>query len=240
MGFGTACNIGVSHSTGDVLFFLNPDTLLIEKSLSFTLFENVLNMNKVGIIGLNVSAETRLDFSAGYFPNIFSEVLSVFLVYRVFEAYIVAHRKNRTLNQFLNVDWVMGSALLIKREIFSLVGGFDPKYFLYYEEMDLCYKVKCRGYNNVYLFTQKIHHKGSVTQRDNYLDFTYNYYSGKYRFIKNSFTGNMQNYYKITFHLHNIFLMIFSFILIPANSKKYIGKIRGLVKVTKRIIFSGY
>ena len=64
------------------------------------------------------------------------------------------------------VDWVVGAALLVRREILAQVGGFDEGYFMYSEELDLCRRIKAAGWQIVYLPTaQIIHHEGKSSEQ---------------------------------------------------------------------------
>lgn len=61
------------------------------------------------------------------------------------------------------VDWVMGAAMLIRREAFDLVGGFDERYFLYWEDADLCHRLRDRGQTTRYVPGARVWHPGGLS-----------------------------------------------------------------------------
>ena len=65
-----------------------------------------------------------------------------------------------------DVDWVVGAALMVRREVLAQIGGFDEGYFMYSEELDLCRRIKEAGWRIVYLPTaQIIHHEGKSSEQ---------------------------------------------------------------------------
>jgi len=66
--------------------------------------------------------------------------------------------KNDFYQQQQKSDWLSGSCLLINKNLFAKIDGFDEKYFLYVEDVDLCYKVKQAGYDNFYLPLKAVTH----------------------------------------------------------------------------------
>ncbi len=70
-------------------------------------------------------------------------------------------------SEIKKVDWVSGAAMMIKKEIFNCVGGFDENFFLYYEDADLCKRIRNSGYNIYYYpFVSIIHLKGENIKQD--------------------------------------------------------------------------
>lgn len=183
LGFGKACNKAAELSENEILFFLNPDTL-IENDLIKKINEFIIPelYQKNLIAGLNVNSNKFFDFSAGYFPNLFFEIKNIFLVGRFLEALII---KIKTLfAQPINVDWVMGSAIIMRKDLFDKVSGFAPEFFLYFEEMDLCKRIKNLGYEVKYFHQIKVNHLGSIGSKKNYYFFTKMFYKGKLIFLK--------------------------------------------------------
>ena len=78
----------------------------------------------------------------------------------------VKSRRIRWPTSGQEVDWVVGAALLVRREILAQIGGFDEGYFMYSEELDLCRRIKEAGWQIVYLPTaQIIHHEGKSSEQ---------------------------------------------------------------------------
>ncbi len=130
IGFGAANNIGVSVARGSLIGFLNPDTFwegekLPNISRSFSSYSNG------GVLGLGLidGKGERETWSAGRFPTLFRIVWN-----NIAGGYF--------LGQDESVEWVSGGALFIRKDVFQGIGGFDERFFLYFEDVDLCVRVK--------------------------------------------------------------------------------------------------
>jgi GT2 family glycosyltransferase len=237
IGFGKACNLAVKHSRGELLFFLNPDTTIKEnilKRMNEEMEKHSLDYNK-NILGFNVSNQKLFDFSAGIFPNYFIEFLNVFSIGRFAEAAFVKIRSVFSSNKVLRLDWVMGSSLLIGRESFLKIGGFDPNFFLYFEEMDLCRRAKNNDMSVLYFRDIRIDHIGSVSAKKNYYFFTKMFYKGKLLFLKKH-SKNLQFYiFQVLLFFHIIFQIVFMYFLMLKNSKKSLGKIRAFREILSNL-----
>lgn len=143
VGFGRANNLGAKAATGDYLFFLNPDTELLSPTLEPLLaaFEN--KALQVGAAGLNLINEFgEADTAAGNFPgrlDLLKELFPArFFPYRL--------RTKKITNDLLAVDYISGADLMMPRVVFEKLGGFDPDFFLYYEETELQFRLQKAGY----------------------------------------------------------------------------------------------
>jgi GT2 family glycosyltransferase len=217
LGFGGACNKAATKAEKEILLFLNPDTL-IEYDLINKLSEYVLPeiYQKNLIAGLKVNSEKIFDFSAGYFPNIIFEIMNIFLIGRWFEAFLVKV-KTLFINQPVSLDWVMGSAIIMSKDLFEKLSGFAPEYFLYFEEMDICKRAKLLGYDVKYYHQIEVNHLGSVGSKKNYYFFTKMFYKGKLTFLKKHNSN-----FKFKIYSYIIRLQFYSQILFwTFMSKKY-------------------
>lgn len=231
IGFGQGCNYGANKAKGKIFCFLNPDTII-----SDNIFPAIINMmkndNSIGITGPGLNNNNKhFDYSAGLFPNIILELLNVFFLGRYAEAHYLKSLTEKNKNSPINVEWVMGAALFIKKEVFELVGGFDKAYFLFFEELDLCYKVLKSGFKIVYFPFLSLQHLGSVTVKKDYAFFTRLFYKSKLIFIKKNYSG----FYKFLIELL-VLLQIYSQLILwsviyPLNKDKSRGKIKGLLAV---------
>jgi GT2 family glycosyltransferase len=191
-GFGYGNNIGVEKSNNEILFFLNPDTILtccISKD-TIEIFKN----NKKYLLAYKlIDKNYRNNNTIGVFPqiNIFLNLLIKFL-FNLNPIFI-----NQTfLNNFI---WPWGAAFSIERDQFVNSGGFDENIFLCNEEADLAIRIKERKVKILNL--PIIHLEGHTTQVSierhiEYLKSTF-YYLNKHNFSKLKF---IQNFY-ILFHL---------------------------------------
>lgn len=145
-GFSDGCNLGARNSTGQILFFLNPDCRFEGGSLHPLLkrFEADAVLAALGPRMLNSRGE--LEFSFDRFPGIFGEALLKAKKYFSPRWPRVQRAVYRGFDRFHWVDWVTGGALLARREAFFQVGGFDDGFFLYFEDTDLCKRLHQAGF----------------------------------------------------------------------------------------------
>lgn len=233
IGFGNACNLAVKKSSGKWLFFLNPDTIIKDNIFQEIYIELNKDCEKKGIIGLNVNSSKIMDYSAGYFPNYLFEILNICLLGRYFEAICVKINGIISRTKKLNVDWVMGAALFIEKQLFEEINGFDPDYFLYFEEMDLCKRVINKELPVNYFSNIKIEHRGGASSKRNYYFLTKMFYKGKLLFIKKHSKESAFSIYKILFLFTIINQIAFWWILKFTNKEKSSGKIRAFREILK-------
>lgn len=144
-GFGKANNAGVKESTGEYIFLLNPDTICHDNSIE-KLFHCLKADKTIGVIGPNlINAESEPTHSfrrAG--DGIITELnFALFgIPYKIL--YGSDFEYNYSNNQ-LDVAYSCGAAMMMKRETFDKVGGFDETFFMYYEDQDLCNRIKKTG-----------------------------------------------------------------------------------------------
>ncbi len=165
-GFGYGNNRAAEIANGGYLFFLNNDAVLIENTpqiLSLFLDEN----KNVGAVGPKLEyPDKRFQLSFGWAPSIINEWRTRRLQNRLqmrYDKYI--NFVNRYYNKVTEVDWVTGAALMIRRNIFEEVKGFDEKYFMYFEDSDLCKRIKNLGYKICYFPDTTVVHQANATVR---------------------------------------------------------------------------
>ena len=159
IGFGRANNEGVKIAKGQNLFFLNPDTLLLNNAIKILSNEldNNLNYGACGGNLLNENLEPTRSFRR-QFPDILW-ILEHTFFFNIPE--LIRYGKNRFfnhLNKKMNVSYIVGADLMIKKELFDQIGGFNPAFFMYYEEIELCFRVKEKGFKVVSIPEASIQH----------------------------------------------------------------------------------
>lgn len=153
-GFGNACNIGAKRAKADVILFLNSDTILFENTVdaAFSFFKNQKNIGAMGVRQLLKDGKLDAGCKRG-FPTpltalyYFLGLSKIFPKSRHFGAYQQTFIDERSV-EF--VDCISGAFMLISKDVFRLVGGFDEDYFLYGEDVDICYRLKQAGFKNLY------------------------------------------------------------------------------------------
>jgi GT2 family glycosyltransferase len=162
-GFAAACNQGATGNTSDYLLFLNPDTRLLENSLTMPVdFMQQPANSKIGICGIRLTdAEGNASTSAARFPTfrvIAGEIIGLTKISRnIFPSHLMT---SSDLPRSCLVDQVIGAFFLIRNAVFVLCGGFDERFFVYFEEVDLSLRAKQLGYSSYFLLEASAFHKG--------------------------------------------------------------------------------
>jgi N-acetylglucosaminyl-diphospho-decaprenol L-rhamnosyltransferase len=141
-GFARAANEGCRLSRGRWLLLLNPDMSVSDGFLREVLTLTETLPEDAGIVGFGLQHQDGSDqLSAGRFPTLLSTLAGL--------------TRPRSRRKYLDVgsdrpaavDWVTGCCLLVRRECFDQLGGFDRNFFLYYEDVDLCRRARARGWS---------------------------------------------------------------------------------------------
>ena len=164
-GFGTACNQGAALASGELLLFLNPDSELQPQALDAVC--RMLEENSdAGLVGIRTILPDG-SFEPGClrgFPTPERAAAYYLGLERLFPQSRLCGGYHMTwLDRTQNheVDSVSGSFMLLRRSLFEELGGFDEDYFMYGEDMDLCWRVKERGLRVLYCADgYMLHHHG--------------------------------------------------------------------------------
>jgi GT2 family glycosyltransferase len=157
-GFGANHNAAFRRCTTEVFCILNPDIRLA--SDPFPALQAALARPQVAAVGpLVLDAEGKPEDSARRFPTLLSLVKKL-LAGKPGPEY--------PLDQGIReVDWVAGMCIAMRSAAFAQVGGFDERFFLYYEDVDLCRRLKAAGYAVVYEPAASVIHHARRTSRRN-------------------------------------------------------------------------
>jgi GT2 family glycosyltransferase len=159
-GFGRANNIGIKAASGEFVLLLNSDMLILKGTIEACL-ENVKKDSNIGALGCKLLNEDQsLQKSVYYHIADFEGVLEKNLVYD----YLKKPNKNKK-----PIKAIMGAFMLIPKKVFGEVGLFDPDFFMYGEEMELCHRISKGGYSiNYFDEVVAIHkHGASSSNKDN-------------------------------------------------------------------------
>jgi N-acetylglucosaminyl-diphospho-decaprenol L-rhamnosyltransferase len=137
LGFGKAANRGVAATNAPYVLLINPDTEIDPKAIAE--MAAMLNENEgVGVVGPQVLNTDGSRYpSARSFPNLIDAAGHAFIG--------LINPNNPWSRRYLNpgtIDWVSGTAMLLRRTAFDAVGGFDEDYFMYVEDVDLCWRLR--------------------------------------------------------------------------------------------------
>lgn len=161
-GFSAGVNAAAGAATGDLLLLLNPDTE-VAPGVVTAMREALCRRPRATAIGFRqVDEHGVLQLSFGPPPSLFLELVRM-VVQRRLDAddRRLASLIDRLFSRPVRVPWVSGSALMVRRTAFESVGGFDETFFLYFEDIDFCLRLR-REIGPVYYVPSPtvLHHRG--------------------------------------------------------------------------------
>jgi N-acetylglucosaminyl-diphospho-decaprenol L-rhamnosyltransferase len=152
LGLSRAINMGVAVTGAPWLLIANPDTWLSPGSLRRMLATGASDP-RTGCVGPHLANPDGSDYPTGRrFPSLLMGSVHAALapVWPDNPATRRYHMAGVDRSRPLTVDWVSGACMLLRRQAFEEVGGFDPAYFMYFEEMDLCLRLHRAGWRVVF------------------------------------------------------------------------------------------
>jgi GT2 family glycosyltransferase len=163
LGFSKANNFGAKQAKGKYLFFLNPDTLIVNDVIKiFCEFLDSANQNTVACGGNLLKEDGSPNYSYGNFPGLLYEICSIgFGLRYLFNDYYQKHVFiGRTVEgtEILKAPYITGADIFIRTDTFHLLTGFDENFFMYYEETDLFKRLEKEGYQSYIIPGAKIIH----------------------------------------------------------------------------------
>jgi GT2 family glycosyltransferase len=230
LGFGNANNFAAKSASGKYLFFLNSDTFLRNDALS-VLVEFMEMTPNCGICGANITGfeGNPIHSFSKVFPSPFSDF---FLIFRKLPRFL--YGKNWQYNfteKPMQVAYITGADLLIRANIFRSQNGFDPEFFMYYEETELTYRVKKTGCLVYNVPAASIAHKKGASLQ--FLDSTNEiFYHSKYYYLKKIYGK------KLTCVAHLVFLLVYCCKILRCvfrNTDDYYDKHRKAVSTAGRV-----
>jgi len=171
LGFPKGNNIGVAAAKGNYICILNPDTVVADDT-----FEKILafaeKQNNLGIVGCKLidGSGNFLPESKRGIPTPFVALTKIFGLYQLFPNWELFNRyyaQHLSENETGKVDILVGAFMIMKRDLYNEIGGFDENCFMYSDDIDLSYLALKSGKSNYYFHeTSVIHYKGESTVKD--------------------------------------------------------------------------
>lgn len=158
VGFGKANNIGIQRCSGDKIIFLNNDTLLINDAI--TILSRYLDKHpEVGAVGGNLWNKKMYPTHSykRWLPSLLWEVDDIFGM----PLEKICFRRNREFNETnanIQVGYITGADLMLSRKCLDVIKGFNPAFFMYYEDTELCFRIKKAGFTIMNVPSAKIQH----------------------------------------------------------------------------------
>ncbi|WP_353931816.1 glycosyltransferase family 2 protein [Okeanomitos corallinicola TIOX110] len=151
VGFGAGNNAGAKIATGEFLCFLNTDTILIENTPQI-LLNYLQQYQDVAVVSPRIIfKDGSYQLSSGKLPSLIVEFFDKIKYGLDSKFHSILSRfydKQNSLTK--EVGWVTGACLMIRRDVFDKLGGFDETFFMYFEDKDLCKRVNDAAFKVVY------------------------------------------------------------------------------------------
>lgn len=186
IGFGRANNLGLAKAQGTYILFLNDDTEFKDARITQAM-EYIQQHPLTGLVGVHlINPDGSNQPSVRHFPKVGDQLFYLLKLHVVFPQAKVLRRylaQDFNYTQTAKVDQVMGAAMLAPTQLMKELGGFDPKYPNWFEEVDLCRRVQQKGLEVRYLpVTDILHVKGAsfAQHRPLKLQRVFNYSMRKY------------------------------------------------------------
>jgi N-acetylglucosaminyl-diphospho-decaprenol L-rhamnosyltransferase len=198
VGFGRAHNRGFSEASGDCVLFLNPDTEVVAESID-KMMEIIRSDEKVGIVApslISYDGEIQRD-CYGFQKTPLSTIKAKLPRAKIFFG----------SEESFEVDWVSGGAMMLRKKLFSDLGGFDEKYFMYFEDVDLCFQAKKKGWKIIANPAAKVRHRNGKSFSSNQKKKKY-YYASQDHYLKKNFgrfPAGLVKLARLPFYIKNIY-----------------------------------
>ena len=194
-GYGTAANVGVRElpTSCDWVIIANPDVRLEPDAIE-NLVEAMGVLPQTGVLGPQIRTASGAVYpSARAIPGI-----------RIGIGHALWGRiwpQNRWTSRYLGgyggaeprtTGWLSGAFFLVKREAFEQIGGFDERYFMFFEDVDLCFRLSRLGWRNVYVPRSSITHSGAHATKTSMVDMIQAHHKSAERFLSKLYPRKSQ------------------------------------------------
>ncbi len=186
-GYANGINFAAQKASGDILVVINPDAQLLEADFD-ALIDRFETDKKLGVVGLRlVDSVGQNEKTAGKFYNPLTFFLYCFGMEDVFSLRFAPEKTTV-------VDYVSGGFIAIRNEVFKRLDGYDKDFFMYVEDMDLCFRAKEIGFKTIYMPCAVIRHQGQGSSNREFA--ILNIYKGLQIFYSKHSSLFMQQYVK--------------------------------------------
>jgi GT2 family glycosyltransferase/lipopolysaccharide/colanic/teichoic acid biosynthesis glycosyltransferase len=194
-GFAKGNNVALARAAGHYILFINPDTIVQEDTIHVMLqfFRENPDVGLAGCKVLNPDGSFQLACRRSFptpwvaFTKI-SGLSTMFPRSRLFGRYNLTYLSE---DETYEVEAISGSFMMMSRAAYEKVGGFDETFFMYGEDLDLCYRVSQGGFKVCYVHsTRIIHYKGESTKRSD-LDEIRLFYIAMHQFVEKHFSSSL-------------------------------------------------
>lgn len=135
-GFSNGCNLGAQNTDAKFLLFLNPDTVVAEEEIGKLLKVSEQNRDFYITSCRQVTEKGKESKATGLFPSIYT-----LTGFQRSLAKIFGKKSKENTDNIIFPDWVSGSVIMIRRDIFQMIRGFDEDFWMYFEDVDICRRI---------------------------------------------------------------------------------------------------
>lgn len=154
LGYGKGNNLGAKHATGDYILIINPDNRL-EPSALETMVNYLQKHPAIGVVGPKlVFPDGTIRDSFRAFPSPIDVIIKRTPLRHIFPRRMKTYlQSDQNPDAIRDVDWMCGACLLFPRTLYEELRGFDERFFLFFEDCDLCRRIWEKGLRVTYLPT---------------------------------------------------------------------------------------
>ena len=191
LGFGPACNRGVSLARGDALVFLNPDCMIEPETIA-TLSATAADSRKLGVLGIEILSPNgepargnrRREPTLRRASMTFSGLAHLEARWSALGGVEMPAFRTESRPAVEIVDAVSGAFLFLPRRVFDEIGGFDETYFVHVEDLDLCRRVRDAGYAVAIVYGLHAVHAQGGSSRHRPLFVAWHKHRGMWRYFR--------------------------------------------------------
>jgi GT2 family glycosyltransferase len=210
VGFARANNQALQRCTGKYILLLNPDTL-VESGALQSMVDFLDNHHEVGAVGPKIlNPDGSLQISSHPRPTIFRELWRLFHLDTLLP-YARYPMTKWAINQPQDVDIVGGACLLLRKDVLEQVGFLDENFFIYSEEIDLCYRIQQAGWRIYWVPEAEIVHFGGQSTRQIPTEMFLHLYHSNIKFFRKHYGKLAGKIYKLIL----VFASLARLILVP-------------------------
>jgi GT2 family glycosyltransferase len=209
IGFGAANNLAILQSKGDYIWLLNSDALVRSGTISPLVKFLDENPSAGGVGSKLLNPDGSLQTSCYPFPSITRETWRLFHLDAIW-TYGVYDQLQWDPNEPREVDIIQGASLVLRREALENVGVFDEDYFMYSEEVDLCYRLKNAGWHLYWIPRSEVVHFGGQSTQQVAAEMFLALYQSKLLFFRKHRSRFETQLYKLTISFASLIRLLLS------------------------------
>ena len=220
VGFARANNQAIQRCAGKYVLLLNPDTL-VESGALQALVDFLDKRPEAGAAGARILNPNRsLQISSHPCPTLSRELWRLFHLDRLspYAEYPLTKWKTERARE---VDVLMGACLLLRKEVLDQVGFLDEDYFMYSEEVDLCYRIQRAGWRLYWVPQAEIVHFGGQSTQQVPTEMFLNLYQSKIKYFRKHYGWLAAHIYKLILRVAALSRLVLApFVIFEHSSRR--------------------